>query len=143
MDVNKMNITLNNWIVQQTAARLVRIQVFVVEQQIPLEMELDETDVQCLHAVATDANGTPIGTGRLLPDGHIGRVAVIANARGTGVGAQILQSLMQAAKARGHQRVVLSSQSHAEGFYTKLGFIRLGEEYIEAGIPHIEMEYCF
>lgn len=138
-----INITLNNWSVQQTAARLVRTQVFVVEQQIPLEMESDEMDALSLHAVATDANGTPIGTGRLSPDGHIGRVAVVASARGTGIGAQILQSLMQAAKARGVYHVVLSSQSHAEGFYAKLGFVRIGEEYIEAGIPHIEMEYRF
>lgn len=138
-----ITITLNNWTIQQTAARLVRTQVFVKEQQIPLEMEMDEMDAQCIHAVATDANGTPIGTGRLLPNSHIGRVAVLASARGTGVGAQILQSLMQAAQKRGDQRVVLHSQSHAEGFYRKLGFTRVGEEFIEAGIPHIEMEYRF
>jgi len=138
-----INITLANWTTQKKAARLVREQVFVIEQQVPSEIEIDKMDELCIHAVATDSAGKPIGTGRLLPDGHIGRMAVLASARGSGVGGQLLQSLMQAAKERGDKRVVLSSQSHAEGFYACYGFKVIGEEYLEAGINHIDMDYFF
>jgi predicted GNAT family N-acyltransferase len=138
-----INITLNNWNTQKDAARSVREKVFIVEQQIPLEMEWDKMDEQCLHTVATDEAGTPIGTGRLLPDGHIGRIAILTHARGTGVGKQLLQRLMQAAKERGDKRVVLSAQSQAEGFYLRIGFKVIGEAYMEVGIKHIDMEYRF
>ena len=138
-----ITITLNNWTIQKEAARSVREQVFVIEQQISLEIELDESDEFSIHAVATDTDGTPLGTGRLLPDGHIGRMAVLASARGSGLGGRLLQSLMQAAKERGDKRVVLSAQSQAQDFYKRFGFKVVGEEYVEAGIRHIEMEYCF
>jgi len=137
-----INITLNNWTIQKEAARFVREKVFVIEQQIPLEMEMDKSDEFCIHAVASDGAGKPIGTGRLLPDGHIGRMAVLASARGTGIGGQLLQSLMQAAKERGDKRVVLSAQIQVEGFYVRYGFKVIGEEYVEAGIKHIDMEHC-
>jgi predicted GNAT family N-acyltransferase len=138
-----INITLNNWKIQKTAACLVRTQVFINEQHVPPELEMDAMDELSIHALATEADGTPIGTGRLLPDGHIGRIAVLASARGTGVGAQLVRRLMQVAKERGDQRVILSSQRQAEGFYRKLGFVVIGEEFMEAGIAHIDMEYCF
>lgn len=138
-----ITITLNNWTIQKEAARSVREKVFVIEQQIPLEMEMDKSEEFSIHAVATDATGTPVGTGRLLPDGHIGRMAVLASARGSGVGGQLLQSLMQAAKERGDKRVVLSAQSQVEGFYVRFGFNVISEEYVEAGIKHIDMEYRF
>jgi len=138
-----INISLNDWTTQKQAACSVREQVFIIEQKIPLEMEMDKTDEHCIHAVATNSVGTPIGTGRLLPDGHIGRMAVLASARGSGVGGQLLQSLMQAAKERGDQRVVLSAQSQVEGFYARYGFKVISKEYVEAGINHIDMEYCF
>nr|WP_269106652.1 GNAT family N-acetyltransferase [Massilia sp. TS11] len=101
---------------------------------------MDAMDAQCLHAVAYDALGNPIATGRLLPDGHIGRMAVRKRVRGTGVGAKVLNGLMQQAKKRGDQRVVLSSQTHAKDFYLKHGFTVVGAEFMEAGIPHVEME---
>lgn len=136
-------ITLNKWEIQKEAARFVRMQVFVTEQQIPLELEWDNMDEQCIHAVARDTTGEAVGTGRLLPDGHIGRMAVVASARGTGVGGKILQSLMQVAKERGDKRVVLSAQRQAETFYVRFGFTVVGKEYDEAGIAHIDMEYRF
>lgn len=136
-------VTLDNWRVHKEAARSVRMRVFVEEQKIPLELEWDNMDEHCVHAVATDSSGAPIGTGRLLPDGHIGRVAVLASARGTGVGAQILQSLMQAAKERGDKCVALSAQTNVVNFYTRFGFVVVGDEYIEAGIKHIDMECHF
>lgn len=138
-----IKISLDNWVAQQESARQVRTEVFVVEQQIPRELELDDVDEHCIHAVATDANGVAVGTGRLLPDGHIGRMAVLPGARGLGVGGMILQALMHAAQRRGDQRVVLSAQSHAQSFYERYGFYIVGEEYVEAGILHIDMEHVF
>ncbi len=136
-------IVLDNWSVHKEAARAIRMQVFVIEQNVPIELEWDDMDEVCVHAIASDENGQAVGTGRLLPDGHIGRMAVMASARGTGVGSQILTSLMAAAKQRGDKRVVLSAQRQAEGFYAAHGFRVLGDEYLEAGILHITMEHFF
>ncbi|PRC91287.1 GNAT family N-acetyltransferase [Solimicrobium silvestre] len=138
-----INITINNWAVQKEAARHVRMNVFVIEQQVPIELEWDTMDEQCIHAVATDETGAAVGTGRLLPDGHIGRMAVLATARGQGVGGQILMCLICEAQERGDKRVVLSAQRQAEGFYERFGFKVVGEEYMEAGINHIDMEFHF
>src|SRR5690606_33192392 len=91
----------------------IRLEVFVQEQQVPLEEELDARDAQCLHAVAYDADGQAMGTGRLLPDGHIGRMAVRKAWRGQGVGSLLLNALMDAARRRGDAEVVLDAQLHA------------------------------
>jgi len=136
-------ISLDNWSVQKERARSIRMHVFVIEQHVPIELEWDHMDEHCIHAIAMNSDGVAVGTGRLLPDGHIGRMAVLASARGTGVGGEILQSLMQAAQQRGDTRVVLSAQRQAEGFYANFGFTAFGEEYLEAGIRHIDMEHYF
>lgn len=132
-------LSLGGWDAQREAAQAVRYAVFVVEQKVPLEMEWDDMDAHCVHAVATDANGHPVGTGRLLPDGHIGRMAVLPDARGRNVGSAILQTLIEAAKRRGDVAVMLNAQTQAEAFYLRHGFTRVGEEFMEAGIPHIAM----
>ena len=106
---------------------------------MPQELELDEMDAQCLHAVAYAVDGVPIATGRLLPDGHIGRMAVRKSGRGCGVGGLVLQTLMQAARQRGDRQVQLNAQSHATAFYRRYGFAAEGEEFMEANIPHIHM----
>lgn len=136
------SIVLGDWATLQKDAQPVRYAVFVVEQKIPAELEWDINDTVCLHAVAYDAQQQAIGTGRLLPDGHIGRMAVLAQARGVGVGAAILRQLMQQAKQRGDACVRLNAQQSAEHFYLKEGFIRDGDIFMEAGIPHIHM-HCF
>lgn len=117
----------------------IRHEVFVIEQKVPAELEMDEMDAVCVHAVAYDQGGTPIATGRLLPDGHIGRMAVRKNGRGLGVGGAILQALMQAARQRGDNEVALNAQTHAAPFYHRHGFRQEGEEFMEAGIRHIHM----
>ncbi len=109
------------------------------EQQVPPEEELDATDADCVHALAFNHLGEPIGTGRLLPDGHIGRMAVLKASRGNGVGAAILLRLTEQARARGFTQVVLSAQTHARAFYAKYGFKEEGEEYLDANIAHILM----
>ncbi len=127
------------WDVLRADASLIRNEVFVVEQQVDVALELDEMDVVCLHAVAYDANGQPIATGRLLPDGHIGRMAVRKNGRGQGIGGAVLQALMAAARQRGDQQVMLNAQTHAAPFYANHGFEQEGDEFMEAGIAHIAM----
>jgi predicted GNAT family N-acyltransferase len=84
-----------------------------------------------------------LGTGRLLPDGHIGRMAVLRQARGAGVGSALLRALMQAARARGDREVMLSAQTHALPFYERFGFVAEGEAYDDAGIPHRVMRLAF
>lgn len=139
----KFDITLGDWDTQQNPARAVRYDVFVIEQNIPVNLEWDDMDPVCMHAVAFDEEGQAIGTGRLLPDGHIGRMAVKPATRGAGVGGAILQVLLREAKRRGDTTVQLNAQTRAESFYTRHGFTREGEEFIEAGIPHIHMRYAF
>lgn len=138
-----MRLTIGDWPMQRADAQAVRHEVFVIEQKIPIEMEWDAMDAECVHAVAYDEQAQAIGTGRLLPDGHIGRMAVRKVARGGGVGGAILQALMREAKARGDRIVQLNAQASAEAFYLRHGFVRHGEPFVEAGIPHIHMEHRF
>ena len=138
-----VRVILGSWAELQKEAQAIRYDVFVIEQNIPVELEWDEMDAQCLHAVAYDAQGAAVGTGRLLPDGHIGRMAVRNAARGLGVGAAILQSLMQQARNRGDKAVKLNAQTSAEPFYARNGYSREGDVFEEAGIPHISMSHEF
>jgi predicted GNAT family N-acyltransferase len=137
------DIRFGDWSTLNADAKTIRFEVFVEEQKVPAELEMDHMDAVCLHAVAYDAAGIPVGTGRLLPDGHIGRMAVRKGGRGTGVGGALLQGLMAQAKARGDRQVVLSSQTHAAPFYERHGFTIEGDEFFEAGIAHINMQYKF
>jgi predicted GNAT family N-acyltransferase len=127
------------WQTHSDALYAVRRQVFIVEQGVPEEIEIDEWDPLSRHVLAVDGSGMAVGCGRLLPDGHIGRMAVLQEGRGKGVGQQILQTLIAMAKAQGMTRLVLSAQTHALGFYEKAGFIPEGPIYDEVGIPHRSM----
>jgi predicted GNAT family N-acyltransferase len=129
-------IELGTWQALRSRAEPVRRAVFVDEQRVPEEIEIDEFDPPSLHALAVDADGGAIGTGRLLPDGHIGRMAVLKPWRGRGVGASLLRALVDAARLRGDREVVLSAQTHAIPFYERFGFAAEGDEYDDAGIPH-------
>ncbi len=117
----------------------VRRAVFIEEQRVPEDMEWDGHDAAAIHAVATSLGGEPIGTGRLLPDGRIGRMAVLAAWRGLGVGGAILRLLLDAAREQGNAEVKLHAQTHALDFYARQGFVAVGDEFMEAGIPHREM----
>ncbi|HYJ18120.1 MAG TPA: GNAT family N-acetyltransferase [Burkholderiales bacterium] len=131
-------IRLADWETDKTALRAVREQVFVREQSVPLELEWDEFDGVSRHLLA-EAEAQAIGTGRLLPDGHIGRMAVLASWRDKGVGSALLQALLDLAREAGHERAILSAQVRAMPFYRRFGFAPEGEEFLEAGIPHITM----
>jgi len=134
-----VRIALGTWDRLREDASAVRYEVFVVEQKVPPEVELDDDDALSVHAVAYGPDGTPMGTGRLLPDGHIGRMAVQKRARGMGVGGLLLDALIEQGHGDGHRMLVLHAQTHAAGFYQAHGFVVEGEEFVEAGIPHVVM----
>lgn len=127
------------WAREQAKLRAVRIAVFVIEQNIPEELEWDEHDATSVHVLAEDAAGTPVGCGRLLPDGHIGRLAVLSDWRGRGVGAALLERLTDLARERGDTRVLLNAQVQAMPFYARFGYEPVGAPFEEAGIPHQTM----
>lgn len=135
-------IEICEWSQQQVALARIRYTVFVEEQKVPADIELDDLDASCVHAIARDASGQPIGTGRLIlqsPLPRIGRMAVLKPWRRAGIGAAILARLCDAAKQRGYDEVMLNAQTHAAPFYFRHGFLSHGAEFAEAGIPHQEM----
>jgi predicted GNAT family N-acyltransferase len=133
-----LRIEILHWAAARAEASRIRLKVFVEEQRVPREIEMDDMDAACLHALAW-LDGKAVGTGRLLPDGHIGRMAVLGESRALGVGGAILERLVQEARRQGMREVVLSAQTHAIGFYRRHGFSEQGEVFAEAGIPHQEM----
>jgi len=133
-------VTRVEWAASRESLRGVRWKVFVEEQRVPEELEWDDEDERSAHALALTADGTPIGTGRLLRDGHIGRMAVLAEWRGKGVGSALMTLLLSMAREAGHEVVRLHAQTHAMGFYSRHGFVAEGEEFMEAGIPHFVMK---
>jgi predicted GNAT family N-acyltransferase len=120
--------------------RAVREPVFVVEQNVPLELEWDDLDPLCHHVIARDAEHRPIGTGRLTPEHKIGRLAVLKEWRGRGVGDALLQALIDQARRFAWPEVSLHAQVDAVGFYEKWGFVPYGERFDEAGIRHQSMK---
>ena len=116
----------------------IRYGVFVEEQNVPEELEIDGLDGEAKHVLAF-IDGLKIGTGRILSDGHIGRLAVLKKYRGQGAGKLIMKELMNWAKDMSLENVWLSSQWHAHSFYLDLGFVCVGEIYKEAGIDHVKM----
>jgi len=125
-----------DWERDRTPLQAVRRAVFVLEQAVPEHLEWDEFDALSTHVIAEDPSAEAIGTGRLLPDGHIGRMAVLAGWRGQGVGAALLTWLIEQACHRGMRELLLHAQSHAVPFYLRHGFACIGDEFIEAGIVH-------
>ncbi len=127
-----------SWPDDAATLKAIRFEVFVTEQGVPAESEIDDNDPRSLHAIAW-SDGQAAACGRLLPDGHIGRMAVRQPFRGQGVGALVLEHLIGRARQRGDREVVLSAQTHAVGFYEKFGFIAEGSEYLDCDIPHLDM----
>ncbi|WP_406051231.1 GNAT family N-acetyltransferase [Streptomyces virginiae] len=129
----------------------VRSEVFVVEQSVPESIEYDAYDADAVHVLAVDADGAPLGTGRLLHGpvalgktgdltvGSLGRLAVAKSARGLGVGVALVRAIEAEAARRGLAAVDLGAQTHALGFYERLGYVAYGPEFQDAGIPHRAM----
>ncbi|MEU6216123.1 GNAT family N-acetyltransferase [Streptomyces sp. NPDC047022] len=130
----------------------VRKEVFVHEQGVPEGIEYDAYDGGAVHVLAVRHDGAPLGTGRLLTGepavaknggdpcvGSLGRLAVTRQARGLGVGAALVRAIEEAARERGLSAVDLHAQTHALGFYERLGYEVYGPEFPDAGIPHRAM----
>ena len=138
-----LDVRVGDWATLGAQAQAIRTAVFIEEQKIPVEMEWDEADATCVHAVAFNRLGLPLATGRLLQHApqvaRIGRMASAQTVRGSGVGRAVLDALMQAARTRGDREVLLHAQTSASNFYARAGFTPRGPVFDEAGIAHIEM----
>jgi predicted GNAT family N-acyltransferase len=145
MNALAFEVELASWALYGDELSKIRYAVFVREQGVPVALELDDKDADpfaVAHVVATGAAGETIGTARMLLESEavrIGRMAVMPDWRGRGVGQKMLEVLCDDARQRGYLLVRLNAQTHAAPFYAKQGFIAFGEEFFEAGIPHIEM----
>lgn len=142
--MDRIVVETGDWARLGGDASRIRDAVFVREQRIPAELALDDDDLDARHVVAYLIAGPAherraIATGRLLPTGAIGRVSVLADARGRGAGSNVLDALLAEAKSRGDALVRLYAQPRAVTFYLRRGFRIVGEPFEEAGIAHIEM----
>ena len=135
----QVEIEITDWVSAEARVMPLREAVFVIEQQVPPELERDAFDPVCRHAIARTPDGEVVATGRLLPDGHIGRMAVARAWRGRGIGGRVLQALIADARARGLTEVVLNAQLSAEAFYRRHGFAPEGGVFMDAGIEHRAM----
>jgi predicted GNAT family N-acyltransferase len=132
-------VRVASWHHDRAALKLVREAVFIREQGISVELEWDGLDAECIHVLAADAMLHPIGTARLLPDGIVGRMAVIKEWRRQGVGSALMKQLLDEARDRQIRQVTLNAQVYVAALYRKFGFQAVGEEFMEAGIPHLRM----
>lgn len=135
---NEVSIRIADWQKDNAELRRIREAVFINEQSVPPELEWDSDDQEAIHFLAC-AGDYPIGTARLLADGHIGRVAVLKDWRGSGVGALLMKAAIEKAEQNGLSQQFLTAQVHATPFYERLGFKVVSEEFLEAGIPHVDM----
>ena len=132
----KPRVELVEWAEMESAIRTIREAVFISEQRVPEALEWDGLDPLCTHALAWNDLGEAIGTARMRADGVIGRMAVLRNWRGRGVGQALLETLLHLAVKQGLQQVTLAAQIHAVGFYERAGFHAIGAPFMDAGIPH-------
>lgn len=138
--LSPISLHLADWSCDREPLWAVRVEVFVQEQDVPIEEEEDHWDPLSLHILARTQEGTPVACGRLLPDGHIGRLAVRAPWRGWGVGGALLTHLVALATDAGHHTAKLSAQVQAIPFYERYGFTAYGGVYDDVGIPHRDMK---
>lgn len=136
--MSDIQVRLADWQKDNAALRRIREIVFIAEQSVPAELEWDAEDADAVHFLALEGD-YPIGTARLLPDGHIGRVSVLKDWRGMNVGVTLIQTVLAEAEKRGLTQQMLSAQVHATAFYEQLGFAIVSDEYLDAGIPHVDM----
>lgn len=136
---NPFTVHLITWHDGEPLLRAIREKVFMQEQNVPVELEWDGLDDVCHHALALSVNGDAIGCGRITPDGHIGRVAVLPEWRRKHIGSAILELLVDYARAQHHGQVELNAQVQAIPLYKNFGFEVEGDEFMDANIPHRKM----
>lgn len=137
-DIGLITIVKTPYREREEAIRAIRDEVFVREQQVSPDLEHDGLDSGAFHVLALD-QGRPVGTGRVLEDGHIGRIAVLCEYRHRGIATRLVETLIVQAQSQGCTRVWLASQCQATRLYEKLGFVSDGDVFQEAGIDHIKM----
>lgn len=136
--MSNIEVRIADWNKDNAALRRIRKRVFIDEQGVTPEQEWDSLDADAIHFLAEEEDFA-VGTARLLPDGCIGRVSVLKEWRGLKVGEALMQAAIDEAERRGLKQQTLTAQVHASRFYERLGFRAVSEEFIEAGIPHIDM----
>lgn len=136
--MSNIEVRIADWNKDNADLRRIRKRVFIDEQGVTPEQEWDSLDADAIHFLAEEEDFA-VGTARLLPDGCIGRVSVLKEWRGLKVGEALMQAAIAEAERRGLKQQTLTAQVHASRFYERLGFRAVSEEFIEAGIPHIDM----
>ena len=136
--MNKIHVSVADWHKDIAEIRRIREAVFIAEQSVPPELEWDSDDADAMHFLAYEGD-FPIGTARLLPSGEIGRVSVLKDWRGLKVGDKLMEAVIEAAEKRGQTKQFLSAQVYAAPFYERLGFEIVSDEFLEVGIPHVDM----
>ena len=137
-----LEIQIVDWQDRQDSLKAIRKSVFIDEQHVPKELEWDGRDTECTQFLAT-INSTPVATTRLTAEGQIGRMAVLRDFRGKGIGSKLLAAVIEQAKHAGHKQVFLHAQVSVIKFYQHHGFIACGDVFIDAGIEHISMKLTF
>jgi len=133
-------VSLVCWHDGEPLLRAIRETVFIREQSVPEELEWDGKDEECRHALALSLSGDAIGCGRIMPNGHIGRVSVLPQWRKQKVGTAIIEALLEEARSRGYKQVDVDAQTHAIPFYENFGFVAHGKVFMDAGLPHKKMK---
>ena len=133
-----IDVSTADWARDRTTLQTLREVVFIREQRVPPELEWDKDDALSIHFLAR-CKGEAVGTARLLADGHVGRVAVLKHYRGRGVGRAIMHYVIAHARQHHYPELLLSAQLHALDFYRGLCFCAYGEQFMDAGIPHLAM----
>jgi predicted GNAT family N-acyltransferase len=136
--MNRTTVSVADWHKDNADIRRVRDAVFVAEQSVPPELEWDAEDSEAVHFLAYEGDFA-IGTARLLPDGEIGRLSVLRDWRGLTVGEALLKAVIHEAEQRGLNEQKLSAQVQAVAFYQRFGFTVVSDEFLEAGLPHVDM----
>ncbi len=136
--MNSVEVRVADWHRDNRDIRRIREAVFIAEQSIPAELEWDEDDLSAVHFLAVEGDYA-VGTARLLADGEIGRVSVLKDWRGLRVGDKLLQAVIAHANSLGLREQKLSAQVHATAFYEHHGFRVVSGEFLEAGLPHVDM----
>jgi predicted GNAT family N-acyltransferase len=136
---NPFTVSLVCWHDGEPLLKSVREAVFIKEQGVPAELEWDGLDDGCRHALALSHKGQAIGSGRMLANGHIGRIAVLTQWRKQKVGTAIMEALLDYARAHDYKQVDVDAQTYAMPFYRNFGFAEQGKEFMDAGLPHIKM----
>ena len=136
---NPFTVSLVCWHDGEPLLKSIREAVFIREQGVPAELEWDEFDEGCRHALALSQRGEAVGCGRIFSNGHIGRIAVMQQWRKKKVGTAIMEALLDYARAHDYKQVDVDAQTQALPFYRGFGFAEQGEEFIDAGLPHIKM----